>query len=130
MLKIFVALWAAFVMQAHASDSQILGKWISEEPILHNGRLMVKVGFDFKGLTADMSTICYYPNRQLEAVVTVAVEISQDKIKVLNGGNQKIGEMGMECIGAVDPGVVDYRVNGEVLQVSAAGQHMNFVRRQ
>jgi hypothetical protein len=129
MLNILSALLTVFVLQAHASDSQILGKWISENPILHNGPLIVKVGFDFKGNTADMSTICYYPNRELEAVVTVAVEISEDKIKVLNGGNQKIDERGMECIGTVDPGVVEYAIRGEVLRVSAHGQYMDFVRR-
>jgi hypothetical protein len=129
MLNILSALVTVFALQAHASDSQILGKWISEDPILHNGPLTVKVGFDFKGETADMSTICYYPSRELEAVVTVAVEITEGKIKVLNGGNRKIDERGMECIGSVDPGVVDYSIDGEVLRVSAAGQYMNFVRR-
>jgi hypothetical protein len=129
MLNLFSALLTVFVLQAHASDSRILGKWISQDPILQNGHLMVKIGFDFKGNTADMSTICYYPSRELEAVVTVSVEVSDGKINVLSGGKQQIDEMGMECIGTVDPGVVEYDINNNVLRVSADGQHMDFVRR-
>lgn len=115
---------------AHAADPQILGRWISSRAVFENGGVLVKLGFDFKDTEADMSTICYYPTRQLEAVVSVPVKVEDGKINVLGAGKKEIKEDGFECNGTVDKGMVNYTVNGNVLKVEAAGQTMDFVRRQ
>lgn len=123
-------MFLAMTGTAHAADPAIFGRWISSRPVFENGGILVKLGFDFKDALADMSTICYYPSKELEAVVTVPVKVEAGKINVLGAGEKKISENGFECNGTVDQGVVDYAVNGNVLKVTAGGQTMDFVRRQ
>lgn len=115
---------------AHAADPQILGRWISSQAVFENGGVTVKLGFDFKESAADMSTICYYPGKELEVVLNVPVKIEDGKINVLAAAEKKVSENGFDCNGTVDVGIVDYEVSGTVLKVKAGGQTMDFVRRQ
>ena len=130
MLNFLSALVTAFLMPVHAADVQSQGKWISKGTIFNNGAVLVKLGFDFKDDdTVDMSTICYYPTREIEAVVTVPFNVAAGKISFLGGGTQTVKESGMECISTSQAGVVDYTINENVLRVSAGGQFFDYVRR-
>ncbi len=116
---------------ALAQAPALMGSWKSARPLVVANGMTVFLGMSFnEDSTGDISSICSFSNKVLEATVRVPMEVTDTTIEVLASAKADVKEGGYNCEVSVEPtGVGTYVVRGNQLRMTFQGQSIDFVRR-